>query len=68
MKWLRSVGRAAVTDCGRYEITGSYHNGHFAWRGREVSTDHLVQSSADRGFVQLCCERHATAVNAEARA
>jgi hypothetical protein len=55
-----------VSDCGGYEIRGSYSNGYFAWRGRVVATDTLVSSSADRSQVEQLCERHAAAARAEA--
>lgn len=72
MTWLPISQFLAVSADQKYELYGAYFNGHFAWRGRVIETDQLVQASADRGYVQLCCDRHAAkaaaAVAAEASA
>lgn len=65
MKWLDSSKFNALSDCGRYELAGRYINGNFAWRGRVIQTDELVASSQDRGFVELMCELHAAALDAQ---
>lgn len=57
--WQPVTSFQSLSDCGVYELTGRYTDGHFAWRGRVVETDVLVQASADREFVERCCERHA---------
>lgn len=58
MKWRHNTKWYAVSGCGRYAVTGGYTDGRFSWRGRFIQTDELVQASADREFVELCCERH----------
>lgn len=65
MNWQR-LGAGYVSDDRQYAIRGTYTAGAFAWRGRHVASDRLVHSSADRQYVQLCCERHAASAIAEA--
>lgn len=65
MKWRHISTYLAVSECKQYEVSGRYTDGHFAWRGRVVDTDQLVQASADRGYVERCCDRHARSVRAE---
>lgn len=64
MTWLLSSKLSAFSSCGRYELTGRYDNGHFAWRGRLVQTDELIASSADRIYVEIACYRHAAKLDA----
>lgn len=59
MNWRHISQFLAVSEDQQYELYGCYLNGYFTWRGRVIETDHLVQSSADREYVQLCCDRHA---------
>lgn len=66
--WSRNTAGYWVSACGRYEISPRYTDGHFAWRGREVSTDKLICSSLDPDFVKYRCESHAASVAAEAGA
>lgn len=68
MNWHRISEYLSVSECQQYELYGAHFNGSFAWRGRVIETDHLVQSSADREFVKLCCDRHQRAAHAEASA
>ena len=59
MNWLPTSPQAWRSDCGQYETRGCYVNGSYAFRARVVATDVLVASSADRGYVERCVERHA---------
>lgn len=61
VNWSRTLAGFYVSDCDQYVIRDSYTEaGKFAWRGSVRETDTLVCSSADREYVQLCCERHAS--------
>jgi hypothetical protein len=65
VKWSRNTAGSWVSHDGCYEIAARYVDGHFAWRGREVSTDKLICSSIDPEFVKRTCESHAASVAAE---
>lgn len=68
MNWLNSSKFSALSSCKRYELAGRYIDGYFAWRGRVIQTDELVASSQDRGYVELKCELHAAALDAQVAA
>lgn len=68
MNWLRVTNMKAVSDCGLYDLRGSYANGHFAWRATFLPTDQLVHSSSDPALAEYYCELHAAALAAEATA
>lgn len=68
MNWLRVTNMKAVSDCGLYDLRGSYANGHFQWRATFLPTDQLVHASADPALGEYYCELHAAALAAEATA
>jgi hypothetical protein len=68
MNWLTSEHcSVARSEDGIYELAGRYINGAFAWRARVIDTDVLVASSADRGYVEGCVDRHRASAIAEHR-
>jgi hypothetical protein len=66
MTWLPTGLFSATSECGLYEIRGSWRALGFEWRGRVIDSDVLVCASADRSQVEICCARHAAAAIAEA--
>lgn len=58
-------GTTFVSDCGQYDLRAAWTDGHYAWRGRHIDSDRLIWSSADRGYVEGCCARHAASAIAE---
>lgn len=58
-------GTTFVSDCGQYDLRATWAGGRYAWRGRHIDSDRLIWASADRNYVEGCCERDAANAIAE---